>query len=52
MARIMALPDVVERLARLDIRAVGSRADELGKTIASEIDLWTQVAAANKIRPQ
>ena len=52
MARIMALPDVVERLAKLDIRAVGSSADELGKTIAQEIDLWTQVAAANGIKPQ
>lgn len=50
MMRIMAQPDVVERLAKLDIRAVGNTSAEFGKTIAQEIDLWTQVAKDNNIK--
>lgn len=50
VARIMALPDVVERLAKLDIRPLGTSSAEMGKTMASEIQLWTQVAKDNNIQ--
>lgn len=49
MARIMALPDVVEKLQKLDVKAVGGTSAELAKTVAQEIELWTQVARANNI---
>jgi tripartite-type tricarboxylate transporter receptor subunit TctC len=49
MARIMALPDVVEKLQKLEVRAVGGTSAELAKTVAQEIELWTQVARANNI---
>lgn len=52
MARIMALPDVVERMAKLDIRPVGSSSADFAKTIATEIPLWTQVAKDNNIKAQ
>lgn len=50
VARIMALPDVAERLAKLDIRALGTSSAEFAKTIASEIQLWSQVAKDNNIQ--
>ena len=52
MTRIMALPDVAERMAQLDIRPVGSTSAEFAKTIATEIPLWMQVAKDNNIKPQ
>jgi tripartite-type tricarboxylate transporter receptor subunit TctC len=52
MTRIMALPDVGERMAKLDIRPVGSTSAEFAKTIATEIPLWIQVAKDNNIKPQ
>lgn len=52
VARIMALPDVAERMAKLDIRPLGTSSAELGKTMASEIQLWTQVAKDNNIKAQ
>lgn len=52
MARIMALPDVAERMAKLDIRPVGSSSADFAKTIATEIPLWTQVAKDNHIKAQ
>lgn len=52
MARIMALPDVVERMAKLDIRPVGGSSADFAKTIATEIPLWTQVAKDNNIKAQ
>jgi tripartite-type tricarboxylate transporter receptor subunit TctC len=52
MARIMALPDVVERMTKLDIRPVGSSSADFAKTIATEIPLWTQVAKDNNIKAQ
>jgi tripartite-type tricarboxylate transporter receptor subunit TctC len=52
MARIMALPDVAERMAKLDIRPVGSSSADFAKTIATEIPLWTQVAKDNNIKAQ
>ena len=50
MMRIMALPEMAERLQALEIRAVGNTAAEFGKTIAQEIELWTAVAKANNIK--
>jgi tripartite-type tricarboxylate transporter receptor subunit TctC len=50
MARIMALPDVVDRLAKLNIRPIGGSSADFKRTIAQEIDMWTQVARANDIK--
>ena len=50
VARIMALPDVGERMAKLDIRPLGTSAADMGKTMASEIQLWSQVAKDNNIQ--
>jgi tripartite-type tricarboxylate transporter receptor subunit TctC len=52
MARIMALPDVVERMAKLDIKPVGGSTADFAKTIATEIPMWTQVAKDNNIKAQ
>jgi tripartite-type tricarboxylate transporter receptor subunit TctC len=52
VAKIMRLPEIAERLAKLDIRPVGSTSAELGRTLAQEIELWQQVAKANNIKPQ
>jgi len=52
VARIMRLPETQERLAKIDIRPVGSTAAELGRTLAQEIELWQQVAKTNNIKPQ
>jgi tripartite-type tricarboxylate transporter receptor subunit TctC len=50
MARIMALPDVAERLHKLDIRPVGGSSADFARTIAQEIELWTRVARENNIQ--
>ena len=52
LARIMALPDVAERMAKLDIKPVGGSTADFAKTIATEIPLWTQVAKDNNIKAQ
>jgi tripartite-type tricarboxylate transporter receptor subunit TctC len=52
VARIMALPDVAERMAKLDIRPVGGTSAEFAKTIAAEIPLWKQVAKDNNIKAE
>jgi tripartite-type tricarboxylate transporter receptor subunit TctC len=49
-ARAMALPDVVDRLQRVDIKPVTNSPAEFARTIAQEIELWTQVARDNNIR--
>jgi tripartite-type tricarboxylate transporter receptor subunit TctC len=51
MGRIMKMPDVVERLGKLDIKAIGSSSAEFTKTIADDIRLWSQVARDNNIKP-
>ena len=48
--RIMQLPDVAERLNKLDIKPVGNTSAEFGKIIAQEVELWTAVAKANNIK--
>jgi tripartite-type tricarboxylate transporter receptor subunit TctC len=50
VARIMALPDVAERMAKLDIRPLGTSSADMGKTMAGEIQLWSQVAKDNNIQ--
>ena len=50
VARIMALPDVAERMAKLNIRPLGTSSADMGKTMASEIQLWSQVAKDNNIQ--
>ena len=52
VARIMAMPDVIDRMSKLDIRPVGGTPAEMAKTIASEIELWSGVARANQITAQ
>jgi tripartite-type tricarboxylate transporter receptor subunit TctC len=52
MARIMALPEVVDKLQKQEVRAVGGTSAELAKTVAQEIELWSQVARANNIQPK
>jgi tripartite-type tricarboxylate transporter receptor subunit TctC len=43
LARIVALPDVQERLAALGFSPVGSGPEELGAQIRSDIDRWGKV---------
>lgn len=50
MKRIMAMPDVIERLGKIDIKAIGSSTADFTKTIGNEIELWTQVAKDNNIK--
>lgn len=50
MARIMAMPDVADRLNKLDIKPVGGTSAEFSRTIAQEIELWRQVARENNIQ--
>lgn len=52
MARIVQMPDVIERLAKLDIRAVANTPTEFSKLIAQEIELSSQVARDNNIKAQ
>jgi tripartite-type tricarboxylate transporter receptor subunit TctC len=52
VARIMALPDVQDRMAKLDIRPVGGTSADFAKTIAQEIQLWSQVAKDNNIKAE
>ncbi len=49
-ARIMRMPDVRERLEKLDIHPIGGSTADFQRTIAQEIELWTQVAKDNNIR--
>jgi tripartite-type tricarboxylate transporter receptor subunit TctC len=49
VARIMRLPEVVERMNKLDIRAAGTTSQEMAQTIAQEIKLWSSVAKTHQI---
>jgi tripartite-type tricarboxylate transporter receptor subunit TctC len=48
----MALPDVQERMGKLDIKPVGSSSADFAKVISQEIQLWTQVAKENNIKAE
>ncbi len=52
VARIMAMPDVIERMNKLDIRPMGGTPADMARTIAAEIELWSGVARANQITAQ
>jgi tripartite-type tricarboxylate transporter receptor subunit TctC len=50
VARIVKLPSVKEKMQRLLMTPESSTPQELAKTIADDIQLWTQVAKANNIK--
>jgi tripartite-type tricarboxylate transporter receptor subunit TctC len=50
MIRIIALPDVRERLRQLGVDPVGNRSEEFGALIATDIARWTAVAQAANIK--
>lgn len=52
VARIMAMPDVKERMGKLDIKPVGGASADFAKVISQEIQLWTQVAKDNNIKAE
>jgi tripartite-type tricarboxylate transporter receptor subunit TctC len=51
-AKIIALPDVKERLATLGFEPVASTPEEFGKHISAEIELWGKVIRAANIKAQ
>ena len=52
VVRIMALPDVRERLATLGYEAVANTPDEFARWIRAEIPKWAQVVRAADMAPQ
>lgn len=50
VARIMVMPDVQDRMSKLNIKPVGSTSADFAKLIAQEIQLWSQVAKENNIK--
>jgi len=52
MAKIVVMPDVVERLAKFDITPESMQPEEFRKLIAEEIELWSQVAKDNNLQVQ
>jgi tripartite-type tricarboxylate transporter receptor subunit TctC len=52
IARIIALPDVKERLPALGFEAVGSTPEEFAARIKVEIEIWGKVIRAANIKPE
>ncbi len=52
IARIFALPDVKERIAKLDIEYIGSTPDELGAFMRAKSARWDKVLQAAGIKPE
>jgi len=52
MMRIARLPDTRERLVALAAEPVGSTAEELARTVSTELAKWISVARAANIKPQ
>jgi tripartite-type tricarboxylate transporter receptor subunit TctC len=52
IARIVALPDVVERFAALGVDPVGMPSAEFAKVVADDIARWTAVAKAANIKAE
>jgi len=52
IARIIALPDVVERFASLGVDPSGMPSDEFAKVVAADIARWTAVAKAANIKAE
>jgi tripartite-type tricarboxylate transporter receptor subunit TctC len=51
-AKIIALPDIKERLATLGFESVVSTPEEFGRQISAEIELWGKVIRAANIKAQ
>jgi tripartite-type tricarboxylate transporter receptor subunit TctC len=52
IAKVLAMPDVVKKIAALSITPVSSTSEEFAKLIASEIPLWKKVAQDNNIKSE
>src|SRR6266508_1734486 len=52
IARIIALPDVKERLPALGFEAVGSTPEEFAARIKAETEIWGKVIRAANIKPE
>jgi tripartite-type tricarboxylate transporter receptor subunit TctC len=52
VARVLAMPDVIKRIAALSITPKGNTPEEFAKLIASEIPLWKKVAQDNNIKAE
>jgi tripartite-type tricarboxylate transporter receptor subunit TctC len=50
--RIVKLPDVVAKMAAIQVTPTGSTADELGRLVSSDLVRWGAVAETAKIKPQ
>jgi tripartite-type tricarboxylate transporter receptor subunit TctC len=50
MTRIVALPDIRDRLRQLGVDPVGNRSEQFAALIAADIDRWTTVARAANIK--
>jgi tripartite-type tricarboxylate transporter receptor subunit TctC len=50
VARVLALPDVKERLARSGFEVLLSSPEEFGEFVRSEIDKWAKVVKASGVR--
>jgi tripartite-type tricarboxylate transporter receptor subunit TctC len=50
IAKIIALPEMKERLAALGFEPVASAPDEFGRQIGAEIETWGRVIRAANIR--
>jgi tripartite-type tricarboxylate transporter receptor subunit TctC len=48
--RIVALPDVQQRIADMGFVAVGNSGQEFARDLASEIEKWGVVVRANNIK--
>ncbi len=52
IARVMAKPDVVERLRKLGLGATSTSSAEAGKVLAGEVTRWQQLVRDEKIKTQ
>ncbi len=50
VARVVRMPEVREGLAKLGVDAAASSSEELGRTVARDIERWSAVAKAAGIR--
>ena len=50
VARVVRLPEIRERLAGMSLDPVGGSSEELGRTVARDIERWTAVAKSANIK--
>lgn len=50
VARVVKLPDVLERFDKMSVNPVGNTSEEFGRFLKSEITRWTAVAKAANIK--